>query len=43
MLGFAWLGAFAARLLSVVVDRSTSRENLAGLAIELAVGLMLVV
>jgi hypothetical protein len=43
VLGFAWLGAFAARLLSVVVDRSTSRENLAGLAIELAVGLMLVV
>ena len=43
VLGFAWLGAFAARLLSVAVDRSASRENLAGLAIELVVGLLLVV
>ena len=42
VLGFAWLGAFVARLLSMAVDRSTSRENVAGLAIELAVGLMLV-
>jgi len=43
VLGFAWLGAFVARLLSVVVDRSVSRENVAGLAIELVVGLLLVV
>jgi len=42
VLGFAWLGTFVARLLSMAVDRSTSRENVAGLAIELAVGLMLV-
>jgi len=43
VLGFAWLGACAARMLSVVVDRSTSRENLVGLAFELAVGILLVV
>jgi hypothetical protein len=42
VLGFAWLGAFAARLLSAVVDRSTSRENMAGLVIELVIGVMLV-
>jgi len=38
----AWLGAFAARVLSVVIDRNASRENLAGCAIELAVGSLLV-
>ena len=43
VLGFAWLGAFVARLLSAAVDRSVSRENVAGLAIELVVGLLLVV
>ena len=43
VLGFAWLGAFAARLLSVVIDRSVSRENLAGLGIELGIGVLLVV
>lgn len=42
VLGLAWLGAFAARLLSVALDRSTSRENMAGLAIEAAVGALLV-
>jgi hypothetical protein len=42
VLGLAWLGAFAARLLSVAVDKSASRENLAGLVIELVVGLLLV-
>lgn len=43
VLGFAWLGAFAARLLSLVIDRSISRENLAGLGIELGIGVLLVV
>jgi len=42
VLGAAWIGAFAARMLSVVVDRSRSRENMAGLAIELLVGAMLI-
>jgi hypothetical protein len=42
VLGLAWLGAFVARLLSVAVDRSTSRENTAGLMIELVLGAMLV-
>ena len=42
VLGAAWLGAFAARVLSLVIDRNASRENLAGCAIELAVGSLLV-
>ncbi|MEY3035345.1 MAG: putative rane protein [Actinomycetota bacterium] len=42
VLGLAWLGAFAARLLSVAVDRSSSRENMAGLVVELVFGLLLV-
>lgn len=42
VLGLAWLGAFAARLLSVAVDRSTSRENMAGLVVELVIGALLV-
>ncbi len=43
VLGAAWLGAFAARVVSLVVDRSVSRENLAGCAIELTVGGLLVI
>ena len=42
VLGAAWLGAFAARVLSLVIDRNASRGNLAGCAIELAVGSLLV-
>jgi hypothetical protein len=42
VLGAAWLGAFAGRVVSLVVDRSASKENLAGCAIELAVGGLLV-
>ncbi|MFM7062332.1 MAG: DUF4345 family protein [Actinomycetes bacterium] len=42
VLGAAWLGAFAARMMSLVVDRSVSKENVAGCAIELAVGGLLV-
>jgi len=42
VLGVAWLGAFAGRVVSLVVDRSMSKENLAGCAIELAVGGLLV-
>ena len=38
VLGAAWLGAFAARMVSLVIDRNASKENLAGCAIELAVG-----
>ena len=40
--GAAWLGAFAARVVSLVIDRNPSKENLAGCAIELAVGGLLV-
>lgn len=43
VLGAAWLGAFAARVVSLVVDRSVSRENLAGCAIELTIGGLLVI
>ena len=42
VLGAAWLGAFVARVVSMVVDRNVSKENLAGCAIELAVGGLLV-
>ena len=41
VLAAAWLGAFVARVISLVVDRSTSKENLAGLGIEAAIGTML--
>jgi hypothetical protein len=36
------LGAFMARALSVFVDRSTSKENVAGLMIEAVIGTTLV-
>lgn len=42
VLGVAWLGAFTGRVVSLVVDRSFSKENLVGCAIELAVGGLLV-
>ena len=42
VLGAAWLGAFVARTISLIFDRSTSRENLAGCGIELFIGALLV-
>jgi len=42
VLGAAWLGAFVARVISIVVDRSTSKENLAGCGIELSIGALLI-
>lgn len=42
VLGAAWLGAFAGRVVSLVIDRNASKENLAGCAIELVVGGLLV-
>ena len=39
--GSAWSGAAVARLVSVVADKSRSRENIIGLLIEATVGLML--
>ena len=40
MLGLAWLGAAAGRLVSVVVDRSTEVKNFGGIAFEGAIGLL---
>lgn len=39
--GSAWLGAAIARLISVVADKSLTRENIMGLLFEATVGLML--
>ena len=39
--GLAWLGAAGGRLVSVLVDRSTSAKNLGGIAFEAAIGLLL--
>ena len=41
VLGAAWAGAFIARAASVVIDRSRSKENIAGLIIEAAVAALL--
>ena len=41
VLGAAWAGAFVARAASVVIDRSRSKENIAGLVIEAAVATLL--
>ena len=38
VLGAGWIGAFVARMISIVVDRSTSKENLVGCVIELVIG-----
>jgi hypothetical protein len=40
--GVAWLGAAAARIVSVTIDRARTRENLAGIVVELAIGGLLV-
>jgi len=42
VLGAAWAGAFVARAASVVIDRSRSKENTAGLVIEAGVAAMLI-
>lgn len=42
VLGAAWLGALFARLISILIDRSTSKENIAGCLIELVIGALLV-
>ncbi|MBU3687764.1 MAG: DUF4345 domain-containing protein [Mycobacteriaceae bacterium] len=42
VLGAAWGGAFVARAVSLIIDKSRSRENLAGLVIEAAVATLLV-
>lgn len=43
VLGAAWAGAFIARALSVVIDRSRSKENMAGLVIEAGVAALLLI
>ncbi len=42
VLAAAWGGAFLARAISLVVDKSRSKENIAGLVIELGVASLLV-
>ena len=42
VLGAAWGGAFVARTASLFIDKSRSKENLAGLAIEAAVAALLI-
>ncbi len=42
VLGAAWAGAFIARAISVAVDRSRSKENMAGLVIEAGVAALLI-
>lgn len=41
VLGAAWAGAFLGRAVSFVIDRSRTKENIAGLAIEATVALLL--
>ena len=43
MLGIAWLGAAAARLMSLFVDRSYTTKNWGGLIFEGAIGLLCIV
>lgn len=41
VLGAAWAGAFIGRVVSFVIDRSHMNENIAGLAIEATIALLL--
>lgn len=41
VLGAAWAGAFLARTISFVIDRSLTKENIAGLVIEAAMAVLL--
>ena len=43
VLACAWFGAAAGRTISAFIDRSWSKENLAGIAIEVVVGSLLLV
>ncbi len=43
MLGFSYLAIAAARLFSILFDKSTDRSNLISLAIEVVFGLILVI
>ena len=42
MLGFGYLAIAAARTFSIVFDKSTAQSNLISLAIEIVLGVMLV-
>jgi hypothetical protein len=42
VLGAAWAGAFLARLISVVIDKSRTKENFAGLIIEAVMAVLLI-
>jgi len=42
VLGAAWAGAFVARSLSFFIDRSRSKENIAGLVVEGVMALLLI-
>jgi len=42
VLGAAWLGALVARLFSILIDRSISKENITGCVIEFLIGALLV-
>ena len=39
--GIAWLGAGLGRIWSVVIDRNMDRKNLGGIAMELAIAVLL--
>ena len=41
VLGAAWAGAFVARAISFVIDKSRARENVAGLVIEAVMAVLL--
>jgi hypothetical protein len=43
LLGVGWVGAAAGRLLSIAVDRASERLNWGGVALELGLGLLLLV
>jgi hypothetical protein len=42
VLGAAWAGAFAARAISFVIDKSRTKENIAGLLIEGVMAILLI-
>jgi hypothetical protein len=42
VLGAAWAGAFVARAISFVIDRSRTKENIAGLLVEGVMAILLI-
>jgi hypothetical protein len=42
VLGFGYLAIAVARLISIIIDRSTDRSNLISLAIEIVLGIILI-